>query len=280
MAIREKKFAMSISALPTDCCVSSLAQAEQTGQIFDIKRFATHDGPGIRSTVFFTRCPLRCAWCHNPEAFALCDSSHVDDVGKIRNVTTSSLIKEVERDIAYYDRSGGGVTLSGGEPLAQPEFIQSFLSVCRERDLHAVVDTCGSVVTSSIEMAAAHADLILYDLKSIDDSVHTDWTGVGNRLILNNLMRLNELDVDVWIRIPLIPGVNDDPASLEATIKFLRNTRFRRVSLLPYHRIGEGKYQNLGLEYRMAGIVPHPPEQLEQIRDLFASAGFDPHIGA
>lgn len=271
---------MSFSGLMTNFRLPSPAQVEQTGQIFDIKRFATHDGPGIRSTVFFTRCPLRCAWCHNPEAFALCDSNHVEEQGKIRTVTTDSLIKEVERDIAYYDRSGGGVTLSGGEPLSQPEFVQSFLTVCRERDLHTVIDTCGSVVTPSIEMAAKHADLILYDLKAIDDTVHMDWTGVGNSLILTNLMKLNELDVNVWIRMPLIPGVNDDMASLEAAIQFLQNTRFRRVSLLPYHRIGEGKYQNLGLKYGMTGIQPHQPGQIEQMRDLFASAGFDPHIGS
>jgi len=252
----------------------------ETGQIFDIKRFATHDGPGIRTTVFFTRCPLRCAWCHNPEAFAMCGSGHEDEGKKVRQVTVSELIREVERDIAYYDRSGGGVTVSGGEPLAQPEFVEAFLTQCRKRDLRTAVDTSGCVAPTSIEMAAKHADLILYDLKSMDNEVHIEWTGEGNKLILDNLLRLNDLDVEVWIRLPLIPGVNDAAGDVESTIEFLRGTRFRRVSLLPYHRIGEGKYRNLGLDYRMSGAVPQSPEVIERIRLQFASGGFDVHIGS
>lgn len=252
----------------------------RAGQIFDLKRFATHDGPGIRTTVFFTRCPLRCAWCHNPEAFAMCGSGHEDEGGKVRRVTVPGLISEVERDIAYYDRSGGGVTVSGGEPLAQPEFIQAFLAECRKRDLRTAVDTSGCVEPASINMAAEHTDLILYDLKSIDNEVHTQWTGKDNKLILENLLRLNDLDVEVWIRLPLIPKINDTGGDVESTIAFLKGTRFRRVSLLPYHRIGEGKYRNLGLDYRMSGVVPQSPEEIERVRAQFAAGGFAVHIGS
>ncbi|MGD9417715.1 MAG: glycyl-radical enzyme activating protein [Verrucomicrobiota bacterium JB025] len=251
-----------------------------SGRIFDIKRFSTHDGPGIRSTVFFTNCPLRCAWCHNPEAFALCGSGHEDEEKKVRMVTIRGLLKEVERDVAYYDRSGGGVTLSGGEPLVQARFVERFLTACRKRDLHAAVDTSGAVPVEFIEMAAELGDLILYDLKSIDDGIHREWTGKGNGLILGNLERLNELDVDVWIRLPMIPGVNDDAETLEKTVRFLRKTRFRRVSVLPYHRIGEGKYAGFGLDYRLVGVDPHPPERITEIRRMFADAGFDSHVGS
>ena len=255
------------------------AESSLSGQIFDIKRFSTHDGPGIRTAVFFTRCPLRCAWCHNPEAYALCGIDDDEVAGKIRDVSVGELIKEVERDITYFDQSGGGVTVSGGEPLGQPDFIREFLTACRRRDLHATVDTSGSVPAEAIDMAADLADLILYDIKSIDSDTHREWTGCGNEVVLANLERLDARDVPIWIRLPMIPGVNDSESALGKTIAFLKNTRFRRVSILPYHDIGEGKYPKLGLDYRMTGLEPHPPERIEEIRSLFAAAGFDSHVG-
>lgn len=267
---------MAISALPEAGCASS--NDALSGRVFDIKRFSTHDGPGIRSTVFLTRCPLRCAWCHNPEAFVL-DQTGAEDGFNLREMSVPELVREVEKDIAYYDRSGGGVTVSGGEPLVQMSFVESFLSMCQKRDLHTAVDTSGCVSVSAIEMAAEKSDLILYDLKSVNDKIHTEWTGVSNKLILDNLRRLNELEVDVWIRMPLIPGVNDDEGTLDETIQFLQGTRFRRVSLLPYHQIGAGKYERLGLENRMRGVEPQTPEEIEAVRHQFAAAGFNPHIG-
>ena len=254
--------------------------ANEVGRIFDVKRFSTHDGPGIRTTVFFTNCPLRCAWCHNPEAFALCGSGHPDEEKKVRQVTVRGLMREVERDLAYFDRSGGGVTLSGGEPLAQAGFVERFLRESRARDLRVAVDTSGVVPTAAIEMAAELGDLILYDLKAIEHDTHKEWTGVGNERVLENLKLLDECDVDVWIRLPMIPGVNDAAPILERTIEFLRSTRFRRVSVLPYHRIGGGKYEGLGLKYRLADMEPHQPERIEDIREMFASNGFDVHVGA
>ncbi|NWK56160.1 glycyl-radical enzyme activating protein [Verrucomicrobiaceae bacterium N1E253] len=274
---------MPIAALPSEVGASS---DDAPGQIFDIKRFSTHDGPGIRTTVFFTHCPLRCAWCHNPEAFALCGANEEEDAcasdedeDVLQQMTVAEMVKEVEKDVAYYDRSGGGVTVSGGEPLMQAGFVEAFLRECRRRELHTAVDTSGHASQTAVEMVAQWADLILYDIKSIDDESHALWTGVGNKRILENLKRLNDLEVEVWIRLPLIPGVNDDPVTLETTLTFLQSTRFRRISLLPYHRIGEGKYRNLGLDYRMGGVEPHSPEQLERIRRQIAEAGFEPHIG-
>ncbi len=251
-------------------------QAARTGRIFDIKRFSSHDGPGIRSTAFLTGCPLRCAWCHNPEAFAL----HAGTGGNTRDVTVSELIRELERDIPYYDNSGGGVTISGGEPLFQGRFTLDLLAACRKRELHTALDTCGLVETSLLAEAASLADLVLYDLKAMNPESHRHWTGATNARILENLSMLHGLAVPVWIRFPMIPGANDDDANLEAMMRFLSATRFRRISILPYHKIAEGKYQRLGLENRMAGVEPPPATRIGEIRARFAKAGFEVRIGS
>jgi pyruvate formate lyase activating enzyme len=251
-------------------------QAARTGRIFDIKRFSSHDGPGIRSTVFLTGCPLRCAWCHNPEAFAAQDETG----GNVRDVTVPDLIRELERDIPYYDASGGGVTISGGEPLFQSRFVFDLLRACRKRELHTALDTCGLVDSALLTEASSLTDIILYDLKAMDSAVHGDWTGAPNSKILENLRLLGNLDVNVWIRLPLIPGVNDDTRNVDAMIDFLSGTRFRRISILPYHRIADAKYQRLGLPNRMTGVEPPSPGRIEEIRARFAAAGFDPHVGS
>ncbi len=243
------------------------------GRIFDLKRFSTHDGPGIRTTVFFTGCPLRCAWCHNPEAFAPQPGAPAREVG------VDELVRELERDLPYFDRSGGGVTLSGGEPLGQAAFVEQLLAACRRRELRTAVDTAGCVEPAAVEMAAGLSDLILYDLKSPDDAVHARWTGAGNRLVLANLELLDRRDVAVWIRLPLIPTVNDDEGSVAALAGLLLATRFRRVSLLPYHRIAAAKYRRLGLADRMAGIGAPTAAAVEAVRARLAAAGFDVRIG-
>ena len=250
-------------------------QAARTGRVFDIKRFSSHDGPGIRTTVFLTGCPLRCAWCHNPEAFAL----HDRPGGQVRDMTVAELVRELEKDVSYYDRSGGGVTISGGEPLFQAAFTLDLLRACRKRELHSTLDTCGLVDPALLLEAAATADLVLYDLKAIDSGTHRTWTGAPNERVLENLAALERTDAPVWIRLPLIPGVNEDDANIDATIALLSATRFRRVSLLPYHRIADGKYRGLGLENRMSGVEPPSDERVEVIRKRFAAAGFDTHVG-
>jgi pyruvate formate lyase activating enzyme len=270
--------AASIGSDRPGTTADSHPQAARTGRIFDIKRFSAHDGPGIRSTVFLTGCPLRCAWCHNPEAF-----SSVEDKGgkaRVRDVTVPALVRELERDVPYYDTSGGGVTISGGEPLSQSRFVLDLLRACRQRELHTALDTCGLVEPALLTEAASLTNLVLYDLKAMDSAVHREWTGSNNPRILDNLHLLNRLGVEVWIRLPLIPGVNDDARNLEAMIAFLAATRFRRVSILPYHRIADAKYQRLGLPNRMAGVEPPAAGRIEEIRARFAAAGFDPRVGS
>lgn len=254
---------------------TSTSQAARVGRIFDIKRFSTHDGPGIRSTVFLTGCPLRCAWCHNPEAFAL----HEHPGANTRDVTVSALVRELERDVPYYDRSGGGVTISGGEPLFQGRFTLDLLAECGKRELHTALDTCGLVDGALLAEAASLAGLILYDLKAMDSAAHRHWTGAPNSRIIENLAMLDRMSAPVWIRFPLIPGVNDHAANMEAMLGFLSATRFRRISILPYHRIADGKYQRLGLENRMSGVEPPSPDHIEETRARFAEAGFEVRVG-
>lgn len=251
----------------------SSPQAARTGSLFDIKRFSSHDGPGIRSTVFLTGCPLRCAWCHNPEAFAAGEN-------QTRQISVPSLIHELERDIPYYDPSGGGITISGGEPLVQSEFVFDLLRACRKRDLHTALDTCGLVAPDLIREAADLTDLFLYDLKAMDSNVHRQWTGAPNGRILDNLGLLHDLGAKAWIRFPVIPGINDHADNIDAMIRFLTSTRFRRISLLPYHRIADGKYHRLGLPDRMAGINPPSTERMKEIQARFQTEGFDAHIGS
>ncbi len=248
------------------------------GRIFDLKRFSTHDGPGIRSTVFLTGCPLRCAWCHNPEAFAL-EESCISPTSQLREVSVDQLIREFERDVPYYDRSGGGVTISGGEPLCQADFTLALLAACRRRELHCALDTSGCANPAVFAQAVALARLVLYDIKLLDHDRHVEWTGASNTIILENLQRLESIDTEVWVRLPIVPGVNDHPGHISDVLGLLRATRFRKVSLLPFHRIGEAKYRRLGLPDRMTGVEPPSAVQIETIRTRFAEAGFDVSVG-
>lgn len=262
---------------PSPSSVAPAAAPLIVGRVFDVKRFSSHDGPGIRSTVFLTGCPLRCAWCHNPEAFA-CDD-HGATSPHTRELTVPSLIQELERDLPYFDASGGGVTISGGEPLFQHRFTRALLQACRERDLHTALDTTGCADPAVLLEAASLSSLVLYDLKSMDPSRHAQWTGIDNQRILSNLQLLHTTTTPVWIRFPLIPGVNDDEANLAAMIAFLQPTRFRRISILPYHRSATAKYQRLQLPDRMADTDEPSPEVIESVRQRFAAAGFEPHVG-
>jgi len=262
--------------------------------LFDIKRFALHDGPGIRTSVFFKGCSLTCAWCHNPESQSTepqlmhnanlcvnCEAclpacSH----GAIRHgsavpVTDRSLctacgacaaacpyearqvsgytspVAEVmdvlTLDRPFYEESGGGVTLSGGEPLHQPDAVLALLETCKRQGMHTALDTCGYAPKTIIKQVAPLVDLFLYDLKLMDNQDHLDATGVPNQEILENLRVLDHLGARIWLRLPLIPGVNDAPDQLEAVADFASNlNHLEALHLLPYHRSGVGKAKQLG----------------------------------
>lgn len=259
-----------------------------TGIIFDLKKYAIHDGPGIRTTVFLKGCPLDCWWCHNPESRRpkpeksagrpmLKRSSLLKSANGVvgKSVTTDEVLHEVTKDTIFYDESGGGVTFSGGEPLMQVEFLEILLDGCKQNGIHTAVDTSGYGPPEFFDRIYDSVDLFLYDLKLIDDETHKKYTGVSNRLILDNLKRLAGRGNKVLPRIPLIPGITDTGENLSRIVFLLRSLNtIDQVDLLPYNRIGEGKYEMLGMPQRMPCLQPHPADSLTRIKTAFTSAGF------
>lgn len=237
-----------------------------TGIIFDIKQYAIHDGPGIRTTVFFKGCPLDCWWCHNPEGRhnrpeTICVRTRRAGPGKTfvekneefgRIVSVDEVVEEIQKYVIFYDQSGGGVTFSGGEPLMQPEFLKSLLMECRRRDIHTAVDTSGHAPAEVFAEIYALVDLFLFDLKNMDDAAHIKYTGVSNRVTLQNLMMLSRMGNKTQIRLPMIPGITDTEENLEAVLQFIEPlSNIREVSLLPYNRLAEDKLDRFGLPNRM-----------------------------
>ncbi len=234
------------------------------GVIFDIKRFAVHDGPGIRTTVFLKGCPLRCAWCHNPESQGFGVETLQGQAGAVRvgrSVSLDEVIGEIERDTSFYDESGGGVTFSGGEPLSQPEFLMAALDRCGELDIHRTVDTCGQVPREVLLDVARRTDLFLYDLKLADGEKHQRYTGVDVMLIQDNLKALCETGVAIRVRIPLIPGINDSAEQVAALGQVIASLpRELPVDLLAYHQAAMDKYPRFG----MVPPLPDTPEPTEE----------------
>jgi pyruvate formate lyase activating enzyme len=265
----------------------------QKGTIFDIKRFAIHDGPGVRTTVFLKGCPLRCLWCHNPEGQspdpeAALPAMPVDyspgvspeeTIGRV--VGVQEVMTEIEKDILFFDESGGGVTFSGGEPLAQPQFLHSLLAACKDKNIHTCLDTCGYAPPEVLASVAAHIDLFLYDLKVMDDTQHRKYTGVSNRLILKNLKALDALGRAVVIRFLVIPGITDAEDNVSAIADFVVSlTSSKSVSLLPYHRIASEKYRRLRRKNDMEDVPAPSAETIRSVQARFESIGIMVTIGA
>jgi pyruvate formate lyase activating enzyme len=261
------------------------------GIVFDIKHYALHDGPGIRTTVFLKGCPLGCWWCHNPESRsgAITRFAKQEKVNELsvdseeiigKHYTVAELIKEVTKDDMLHEESGGGVTISGGEPFYQHKFLIRLLRGLQKRDIHTCVDTTGHTDPGTLKKAAKYTDLFLYDLKHFDDRMHIKYTGVSNRQILDNLKLLDELDKEVEIRYPLIPGLNDDEADLYRMFAFLDklNNRYT-VNILPYHKIGSNKYQRFNIEYKMEGIEKPSQAHIHKVQKHFEEAGFEVRVG-
>ena len=236
------------------------------GLIFDVKRFAIHDGPGIRTTLFLKGCPLRCVWCHNPESQPFGVRSYGEGERKTvvgREIAVEEAVRELARDRVFFDESGGGVTISGGEPLSQPEFLLALLEGCGAQGLHRTVDTSGYAPREVLRAAAARAELVLFDLKQPDADAHRDQTGVDFALIRDNLRALCDTDVAIELRLPMIPGLNDSEAML-AGMRALIESLPRRlpVRLLPYHRAAMGKYPRFGMRPPLPDTAEPTAEQM------------------
>ena len=197
-----------------------------------------------------------------------------------REMTVDQVIAEIERDTPFYDESHGGVTFSGGEPLMQAPFLIELLRACRGRDIHAAVDTTGLANSKTIAEAAEYASLFLYDVKMIDDARHVKYTGVSNELILQNLRVLSRDGRNIVVRVPLIPGINDDDANMDALAEFVLSlSHVPPVSLLPYHKAGADKYTRLGKSYALAGTEPPTDARVAELAERLGRAGLAVRIG-
>lgn len=301
-----------------------------TGVVFDIRRFSVHDGPGLRTTVFFKGCPLRCLWCHNPESqhrrpellywserctgcqscLSSCqqgaiawDGDHpvVDrakctlsgacvetcfaDARQIagRRMTVAEVMTQIERDIPFYDDSGpgrGGATFSGGEPLLQADFLLSLLEACKASDIHTALDTSGFATWETLDRLRPLVDLFLYDIKLMDPVRHRKYTLVFNARILENLRRLAAQGANIVVRVPVIPGINDDLENINLTGAFAAQlSGIRRVDLLPYHHAAMSKYERLHRSYRLPGLQTPSGERLAEIARLFEGFGLQVNVG-
>lgn len=263
-----------------------------TVTIFDIKRFAVHDGPGIRTTVFMKGCPLDCWWCHNPESRDR-EPEEVKYKRKLgdREVETTKVygkvmaiqqvMREVLKDKIFYEESGGGVTFSGGEPLYQPEALIELLKACSHQGLHTTIDTCGYAQWNVFEKILPFADLFLFDLKLLNPEKHRNFTGVKNDLILSNLKKLLINGVVVELRIPFIPDVNNDQDEIDEMLKFLKALprKAHKIHLLPYHETAGNKYKKLKMENRMKALDPVNGVEIDQFKLQLESSGFTVGIG-
>ena len=262
------------------------------GTIFDIKRFAVHDGPGIRTTIFLKGCPLKCQWCHNPESIdksPVCIEKTVQLNGRkfTKNetigyqISSDELMDELLKEQVFMEESGGGVTFSGGEPLLQYEFLVEMLQKCQALGIHTIVDTTLFANWSVIEKIARHTDLFLVDLKIMNDQQHQFYTGVSNKTILENIQRLTKNGSLISIRIPMIPGISTTPENVNESIEFLQSLKhpFGRVDLLPFHNTAKEKYKRFHMENHFVEEHSLKKEELETIKKQFENAGFTVQLG-
>ena len=298
------------------------------GFVFDVRRYAIHDGPGIRTTVFLKGCPLSCWWCHNPESqapgpevifregrciacgacIAACPEGALsrDAQGRPfagpgacarcgacaavcyaearrmagREATVDEVMAEVERDAAFYERSGGGVTFSGGEPLMQIEFLDALLRASRGRGIHTALDTCGYAPWESIDRIRGMVDLFLYDIKLVDDARHREATGVSNGPIVENLLALSRYGHGIRLRFPVIPGINDDDTSVQEIGALASSLpSLIGIDIIPYNRLGVEKHARLGRPYRLPDALPLSAERIEALAGILGSFGLRVNIG-
>lgn len=293
---------------------------EEKAKISAIKRFAVHDGPGIRTTAFFKGCPLHCRWCHNPEGInpqkqmaffankcVLCGScvevcpnsaheiineKHIFHREKCtfcekcvqscptealviygKEYTPAALAEALTADAPFYKSSGGGITVSGGEPLLHVDFLVELFRIIKKNDINIAVDTCGCVARENIDAVLPYADIFLYDIKHMNCQKHEEGTGVGNQLILENLKHIDDAGAKAEIRYPFIPGFNSDEQALRGAAEFLSELKcVTGIRVLPYHNMAGSKYEALGLKNNLPSVLP-TDESVAAAKKIFADFG-------
>lgn len=231
------------------------------GYIHSTESMGTVDGPGIRFVIFTQGCPLRCQYCHNPDTWKLKDG---------KKVTVKSLIKKIKKMKPYIERSGGGITISGGEPTMQPEFTLALLKKAKAEGLHTAVDTSGFVEQAQFEKLLPYLDLVLLDIKTMDDLKHQKLTGVSNQKTLKIVELMEEKEQPYWIRQVIVPGITDDLQAVKDFADYLNDKKYlQKVELLPYHELGKHKWEKLGLEYKLAAVKPPSPQKMAELNAVF-----------
>ncbi len=256
----------------------------QKGRIFDIQRFSVHDGKGIRTIVFLKGCPLRCKWCCNPESQKY-DIQQMTVAGKTktvgRDVTVAEVMEEVERDRSYYKRSGGGMTLSGGESLMQPDFAVALLKAAKDRGISTAMESTGYADFSIISRYLPYLDTYLMDIKHINCKKHEEFTTRPNDRILDNARKIADSGMcELIIRTPVIPTFNATKEEIGDIAKFASSLKgVKQMHILPYHRIGSDKYAGLNREYLMGDIEPPSKELMNELLKVVNSYGLKGQIG-
>ena len=240
------------------------------GRIFDIQKYSVHDGPGIRTIVFLKGCVLRCRWCCNPESqeYRIQNMKVLGEDKVIgRDVTVREMIEEVEKDRAYYYRSGGGITLSGGECMCQADFSRDLLRAAKERGINTAVESMACAPWEKIEQVLPYLDVYLMDIKHMDQEKHKEFTGRSNELMLENAKKIADSHMtELSIRVPVIPGFNDTELEIRDIAAYVRKLgNVRRMHLLPYHRLGQDKYDGLNRPYLMGDVKPPTNEKMERL---------------
>lgn len=240
------------------------------GIVFNIQRYCLHDGPGIRTTVFLKGCPLSCLWCSNPESQKEdIEFMGTDVVGY--EITAEEVLEKVSRDKLFFDNSGGGMTLSGGDPLSQPKFTMALIEEAKLREIPVVIETCGYAKWDIISKVTEGAELVYLDIKVMDPEKHMAYTGCSNALVLENASRLVQRKNNVIVRIPVVPDQNDGVENLLETLRFCEAIGINKVELLPYHRLGESKYDRLNVPYKLKGTHTKSGSEIQDLLNQIKS---------